>query len=131
MNTSKNTRNWVHELRTKYDAIMIGSNTLINDDPLLTCRLPDFEDRSPVRLIIDSQEKLKQEHNIAKTADKIITWVITNKEVREKIENVSHLIVDSNDEGKICLKDMASKFVSEIGIRRVLVEGGGILITEL
>ncbi|NSX83660.1 bifunctional diaminohydroxyphosphoribosylaminopyrimidine deaminase/5-amino-6-(5-phosphoribosylamino)uracil reductase RibD, partial [Wolbachia endosymbiont of Atemnus politus] len=80
--TSKNTRNWVHELRAKYDAIMIGSNTLINDDPLLTCRLPDFEDRSPVRLIIDSQGKLKEKYNIAKTADKIITWVIKNKEAK-------------------------------------------------
>ena len=32
---------------------------------------------------------------------------------------------------KVCLKDMASKLVSEIGITRLLVEGGGVLITEL
>lgn len=162
--TSENTRNWVHELRAKYDAIMIGSNTLINDDPLLTCRLPKLEDRSPTRLIIDSQEKLKEEHNIAKTADKVTTWVITNKEVEKKIKNINYLIVNSNNKstaipvpdyldpekvwipasrtgmtsdrkepsaGKVCLKDMASKLVSEVGITRLLVEGGGMLITEL
>ncbi|MEY2392939.1 bifunctional diaminohydroxyphosphoribosylaminopyrimidine deaminase/5-amino-6-(5-phosphoribosylamino)uracil reductase RibD [Wolbachia endosymbiont of Tettigetta isshikii] len=129
--TSENTRNWVHELREKYDAIMIGSNTLINDDPLLTCRLPNLEDRLPTRLIIDSQEKLKKEHNIAKTADKVTTWVITNKEVEGKIKNIDYLVVNSNSAGKVCLKDMASKLVSEAGITRLLVEGGGTLITEL
>ncbi|WP_353279560.1 bifunctional diaminohydroxyphosphoribosylaminopyrimidine deaminase/5-amino-6-(5-phosphoribosylamino)uracil reductase RibD [Wolbachia endosymbiont (group B) of Xanthorhoe designata] len=242
--TSEDTRNWVRELRAKYDAIMIGSSTLINDDPLLTCRLPRLEDRSPIRLIIDSQGKLKKEHNIAKTADKVITWVITNKEVERKIKDINYLIVNTppvipvprhwdpgklivryttfsikkldssvkhwNDTtgkfqcsynyvlghwnlektwistssaqlyeccniratftkkgvipvprhwdpenfkqlrsenwipvsstgmtsepdviGKVCLKDMASKLVSEIGITRLLVEGGGVLITEL
>ncbi|QOD37895.1 bifunctional diaminohydroxyphosphoribosylaminopyrimidine deaminase/5-amino-6-(5-phosphoribosylamino)uracil reductase RibD [Candidatus Wolbachia massiliensis] len=129
--TSENTRNWVHELRAKYDAIMVGSNTLINDNPLLTCRLPGLENRSPIRLVIDSQEKLKEEHNVAKTADKVITWVITNKEVEKKIKHINYLIVNSNDTGKVCLKDMASKLVSEIGVTRLLVEGGGVLITEL
>ncbi|BAP00016.1 bifunctional diaminohydroxyphosphoribosylaminopyrimidine deaminase/5-amino-6-(5-phosphoribosylamino)uracil reductase RibD [Wolbachia endosymbiont of Cimex lectularius] len=129
--TSENTRNWVHELRAKYDAIMIGSNTLINDNPLLTCRLPKLEDRSPIRLIIDSQGKLKEEHNIAKTADKVTTWVITNREVEGKIKNIDYLVVNSNSVGKVCLKDTASKLVSEVGITRLLVEGGGTLITEL
>ncbi|AGJ98908.1 Riboflavin biosynthesis protein RibD [Wolbachia endosymbiont of Drosophila simulans wNo] len=160
--TSEDTRNWVHELRAKYDAIMIGSSTLINDDPLLTCRLPSLEDRSPIRLIIDSQGKLKKEHNIAKTADKVITWVITNKEVERKIKDINYLIVNTppvipvprhwdpenfkqlrsenwipvsstgmTSDRKVCLKDMASKLVSEIGITRLLVEGGGVLVTEL
>jgi diaminohydroxyphosphoribosylaminopyrimidine deaminase/5-amino-6-(5-phosphoribosylamino)uracil reductase len=129
--TSEDTRSWVHKLRTKYDAIMIGSNTLINDNPLLTCRLPGLEDRSPIRLIIDSQGKLKKEHNIAKTADKVATWVITNKEVREKIKNINYVVVSSNNENKVCLKSTMSKLVSDIGITRLLVEGGGILITEL
>ncbi|OCA06614.1 bifunctional diaminohydroxyphosphoribosylaminopyrimidine deaminase/5-amino-6-(5-phosphoribosylamino)uracil reductase RibD [Wolbachia endosymbiont of Trichogramma pretiosum] len=185
--TSEDTRNWVHELRAKYDAIMIGSSTLINDDPLLTCRFPGLEDRSPVRLIIDSQGKLKEEHNIAKTADKVTTWVITNREIEREIKNINYLIVNSNHKppvipahssvtpthspvipmpspvipvprqwdpenfkqlrsencsragmtsehdviGKVCLKDMVSKLVSEISITRLLVEGGGVLVTEL
>ncbi|WP_265021230.1 bifunctional diaminohydroxyphosphoribosylaminopyrimidine deaminase/5-amino-6-(5-phosphoribosylamino)uracil reductase RibD [Wolbachia endosymbiont (group A) of Icerya purchasi] len=171
--TSEDTRNWVQKLRAKYDAIMIGSNTLINDDPLLTCRLPGLGSSSPIRLIIDSQGKLKEEHNIAKTAGTLYnhdlskeptaypsmsfqrvtlesrkkeeewipvsrtgmtggsTWVITNREIEKKIKNINYLIVNSNNAGKVCLKDMASKLVSEIGITRLLVEGGGVLITEL
>ncbi|AZU37441.1 riboflavin biosynthesis protein RibD [Wolbachia endosymbiont of Bemisia tabaci] len=182
--TSEDTRNWIHELRAKYDAIMIGSNTLVSDDPLLTCRLPGLENRSPIRLIIDSQEKLQEEHNIAKTADKITTWMITSKEIKRKIKNINYLVVNSSNNppvipdvtpthppiiptpspvipvprhwdpenfkqlhnenwsragmtsepdiiDKVCLKDMASKLVSEIGITRLLVEGGGVLVTEL
>ncbi|MDR0773103.1 MAG: bifunctional diaminohydroxyphosphoribosylaminopyrimidine deaminase/5-amino-6-(5-phosphoribosylamino)uracil reductase RibD [Wolbachia pipientis] len=174
--TSEDTRNWVHELRAKYDAIMIGRNTLINDNPLLTCRLPGLENRSPIRLIIDSQEKLQEEHNIAKTAGPLYsydlskeptahssvlfqrvtlesrkkeeewipvsdtwmtsrglaaTWVITNDKVKKKMKNINYLVINSNNAGKVCLKDMASKLVSEIGITRLLVEGGGVLITEL
>ena len=155
--TEEDTRNWVHGLRAKYDAIMIGSNTLLNDDPLLTCRLPGLEDRSPIRLVIDSEGKLKKEHNIAKTASQIKTWVITNSEIKEKIEDINYLIVDSTvtsmlspvtqatstfipvlDTGiqkknikKVCLKSAMSKIATEIGVTRLLVEGGGILITEL
>ncbi|WFW29808.1 MAG: bifunctional diaminohydroxyphosphoribosylaminopyrimidine deaminase/5-amino-6-(5-phosphoribosylamino)uracil reductase RibD [Wolbachia endosymbiont of Menacanthus eurysternus] len=131
--TGDDTRNWVHKLRAKHDAIMIGSNTLIRDDPFLTCRLPTFmpNRQSPIRLIIDSQGKLKEWCNIAKTADKITTWIITNKKVEEKIKNINYLIVNSNSVGKVCLSDMTSKLALEIGITRLLVEGGGILITEL
>ncbi|WP_168464260.1 bifunctional diaminohydroxyphosphoribosylaminopyrimidine deaminase/5-amino-6-(5-phosphoribosylamino)uracil reductase RibD [Wolbachia endosymbiont of Ctenocephalides felis wCfeT] len=149
--TGEDTRNWIHKLRSQYDAIMIGSNTLINDNPLLTCRLPGLGDRSPIRLIIDSQGRLKEEHNIVKTADKVTTWVITNKEIEKKIKNINYLMVNSNNKhpaisesatrmtsdrkepnnDKICLKDMASKLASEVCITRLLVEGGGVLITEL
>lgn len=129
--TGENARRWVHELRTKYDAIMIGSNTLVNDDPLLTCRLLGLEDKSPVRIIIDSKAKLQKEHKIAQTADNIKTWVITNNKVEKKIPNINYLTVQSNKDGKICLKNMVSKLTSVLGITRILVEGGGILITEL
>ncbi|WCR53241.1 MAG: Riboflavin biosynthesis protein RibD [Wolbachia endosymbiont of Ctenocephalides orientis wCori] len=129
--TEKDTRDWVHEQRAKYDAIMIGSNTLLNDDPLLTCRLPGLEDRSPIRFVIDSEGKLKNEHNITKTAGQIKTWVITNSEAEEKMKDINYLVVNSNNANKVCLKDMASKLVTEAKITRLLVEGGGVLITEL
>ncbi|WP_333023856.1 bifunctional diaminohydroxyphosphoribosylaminopyrimidine deaminase/5-amino-6-(5-phosphoribosylamino)uracil reductase RibD [Wolbachia endosymbiont of Pentidionis agamae] len=128
--TANQTRNWVHRLRAEYDAIMIGSNTLTTDDPLLTCRLPGLENRSPIRFIVDSQNKLRKDHNIAKTAEKIKTWVITNKKIQE-IENISYLTVDSNNIGKVCLRNTMFNIATKIGVTRLLVEGGGILITEL
>lgn len=129
--TQDDTREWVHEIRAKYDAVMIGSNTLVSDDPLLTCRIPGLEERSPVRIIIDSQQRLRETHKIAKTADKVKTWIITNKEVEKKLQNVNYLKVNSNSDGKVCLKDAVEKVASEVGITRLLVEGGGGLLTEL
>ncbi|XP_054264442.1 riboflavin biosynthesis protein RibD-like [Macrosteles quadrilineatus] len=129
--TQEDTREWVHQVRAKYDAVMIGSNTLVSDDPLLTCRIPGMEDRSPVRIIIDSQQRLKETHKIAKTADKVKTWIVTNKEVTMKIQFVNYLVVESNGDGKVCMKDAMEKIASVVGITRLLVEGGGGLLTEL
>lgn len=42
-----------HALRSEYDAILTGSGTLLADAPLLTCRLPGLENRSPVRAVLD------------------------------------------------------------------------------
>lgn len=128
--TGEDTRQWVHQLRAKYDAIMIGSNTLMKDDPLLTCRAPGLENRSPLRLIVDSQGKLNEGHNIAKTAGQVRTWVVTSK-VNRKLPNINYLLVDKNyDNGKVNIKDMTNKLVEEIGITRLLIEGGGELVTQ-
>lgn len=128
--TGEDTRNWVHELRSTYDAIMIGSNTLVNDDPLLTCRLPGLEDRSPIRFVVDSGDRVKSTHNLVKTADRVKTYIVSNREPSMRLQDVEYLIVDSNLDGKVCLKDLMSK-LAQLGITRLLVEGGGELITEL
>src|SRR3984893_7773307 len=47
-----------HLLRATHDAILVGTATVLADDPQLTCRLPGLVDRSPVRIVIDRQLRI-------------------------------------------------------------------------
>lgn len=51
--TGREARAQSHILRAENDAILVGSGTVLADDPELTCRLPGLEDRSPVRVVLD------------------------------------------------------------------------------
>ena len=53
--TNEQSRNYVHHLRDTHDVILVGSRTVIIDNPRLTCRLPDRNGRNPVRLIVDGK----------------------------------------------------------------------------
>ncbi len=74
--TGEQARAYGHLLRSRHDAIATGIGTVLADDPLLTCRLPGLEDRSPVRVVFDRQERLPRDSQLAKTADTIPVWVM-------------------------------------------------------
>jgi len=99
--TSESARQYGHKLRSEYDAILTGIGTVLADDPLLTCRIPGFEDKSPVRVILDRHQRLPPDCQITKTSDKITTWVLDLPDIPAVL---SHLAAQ--------------------GITRVLVEAG-------
>ena len=71
--TNEESRSFVHSLRNKYSAILCGINTVLQDNPLLTCRIPNS--RNPVRIILDSNLKIPENSKIVKTASEIKTIV--------------------------------------------------------
>jgi len=125
--TSEVTRKYGNFLRSKYDAIITGINTVLKDNPLLNCRHYGMENLSPVRFILDSNLRIKENLKIVKTAKDIRTYVFTNKNNKEKIMKLKKLglkikILSENLE-KIDLKK-AMFVIAKMGFNNVLLESG-------
>src|SRR5215212_587270 len=67
----------VHLLRAQCDAILIGIGTVLADDPVLTCRLPDMEARSPVRVVLDRALRIPGTSRLVHSARETPLWVMT------------------------------------------------------
>ncbi len=119
-----------HMLRARHDAIMIGIGTALSDDPQLTCRLPGMEKYSPSRIIADSTLALPLSSPMVETAKNLQTILLTvpgaekNKVKKLKRKGVEVIEVLPSISGH---PDPASiaKSLGELGLTRVLIEGGG------
>jgi diaminohydroxyphosphoribosylaminopyrimidine deaminase / 5-amino-6-(5-phosphoribosylamino)uracil reductase len=72
-------RSRMHLLRAQCDAILVGIGTVLADDPLLTCRLPGMESRSPVRLVLDRALRIPPASRLVHSARSTPLWVITSE----------------------------------------------------
>src|ERR1700754_3044652 len=76
--TGEAAKTQVHLLRAHSDAIMVGIGTVLADDPLLTCRLPGMEPRSPVRVVLDRALRLSGTSRLVHSARETPLWVMTS-----------------------------------------------------
>lgn len=127
--TGEAARNWVHAVRAEVDVVMVGVSTVIADDPLLTCRLPGLEARSPVRVISDSRVSLPLDSRLARSARLVPVWLLTlagedEPQARELASRgVSLIACSPTVDGKVDLADGLRR-LAQRGINRVLAEGG-------
>ena len=109
----------VHEMRNQVDAILVGINTIINDDPKLTVKEKFVkEPKNPVRIVLDSKLRIPRNARVLnKMAKTIIATTRDSKgEIDAEIIRCGEKFVD--------LKCLLEKLY-EMGIKSVLVEGGG------
>jgi diaminohydroxyphosphoribosylaminopyrimidine deaminase / 5-amino-6-(5-phosphoribosylamino)uracil reductase len=134
--SSASSRKYVHELRSKYDAVLVGSGTVKKDNPSLTVRL--VEGRNPRRVILDTNLNLKTTYRIfSKNSDKnlIIITSVSSLGKNRKINKLRQLgaqivFTKENENGQIDLKK-AMEELAKIQISSILVEGGSEVITSL
>ena len=125
--TNSASRRLVHHIRSESDAILIGSNTLKVDNPLLDCRIKGLEGTSPIRIIISRKFDFPSNLNIFKSK-KIKTIIFTTEKINSTIlhtkkNNVSIFQIKLDDfKLKFILKKIAS-----IGVSNLLVEGGALI----
>ena len=132
--TCPESRTRVQALRARHDAVMVGINTVIADDPRLTVR--DVPGRSPVRVIVDSKLRLPASSQLVQSARDVPTCVITTSEGPRGAEEeltesgLSVIRVAATAEGRcdmrIALKELAAREVVS-----VLCEGGAELVGSL
>lgn len=115
-------RLYAHKLRSKYDAIMVGSETVLKDNPQLNCRLKGLEDHSPIKVILDRRGRLTGKLNIF---DGNVPVYIFTTRPEAFVHLGSHVSVFEYMSLEVVLKSLA-----EYGITRVLCEGGASLITS-
>jgi diaminohydroxyphosphoribosylaminopyrimidine deaminase/5-amino-6-(5-phosphoribosylamino)uracil reductase len=126
--TGEAARTRVHLLRAQCDAILIGMGTALADDPLLTCRLPGMETRSPRRVVLDSHLRLPLGGRLARSARQVPLWVITSAAAEAPAaallgaEGAEVIHLDRGADGA----DLQAvvKELSRRGVTRLLVEGG-------
>jgi diaminohydroxyphosphoribosylaminopyrimidine deaminase/5-amino-6-(5-phosphoribosylamino)uracil reductase len=68
--TGEESRNYVHVIRDRVSAIMVGINTVLKDNPSLTTRRIDKEGKDPIRIIVDSRGILPEDSNVIKSDSK-------------------------------------------------------------
>ena len=78
-------RRFGHLMRVQNDAILVGINTALADDPALTVRLPGLEAQSPLRIVLDTRLRLSPQSKLATTARKIPTIEIGRASCRERV----------------------------------------------
>jgi 2,5-diamino-6-(ribosylamino)-4(3H)-pyrimidinone 5'-phosphate reductase len=115
----------LHKLRSKVDAILIGKNTLLQDNPLLTVRYT--KGKNPIRIILDSKGTIPINSKIIKTSNEIPTIIVVSKKISKtnllKLQKLPIEIIVAGKNSinlKLLLKKLSSK-----KIKTILVEGGG------
>lgn len=113
----------VHNLRHEHDAILVGSNTVIIDDPMLTDRSSKPRRRKLVRVILDNRLRVSCKNRIVATAREFPTLVITSSKDKRKIElltekGVKVFLQDTYDLSEVL------KILYSLEIQSILVEGG-------
>jgi len=141
--TGEEARAHVHRTRSRLTGIMVGVNTVIADDPLLTCRTEGGRD--PVRIICDSRLRTPQDSQIVKTARDVPTILATceTDPARQKpyLDAGCRIVTvpekppgtagspgkDSTMRGSVDLNILMQKLGSEEKIDSILLEGGASL----
>jgi len=116
----------VHRLRDCHDAILVGVNTVIMDNPQLTTRLPEGGGKNPIRIIMDTTLRIP-EHARVLTDSEAPTWIVTtdraDAEKKKRLEEKGIRVFSTGAEPKVHIPTMLELLGKEM-VSSLLVEGG-------
>lgn len=125
--TSDASRRKVHRIRDRVSAIMVGVETVIADNPLLTTRLPGGRGRDPIRIVADSNLRTPVDASIFNPSSTAGVIIASRKDPpldrKYKLESRGAKILRTSGLERVDLRDMLTRLY-HIGITSVLIEGG-------
>lgn len=144
--SGEESRREVHQMRARMDAILVGSATVLADDPMLTARLGKDEGtlaRRAIRVVVDRRLRIPTTSHLVSTAREVPVWVMTSQDVadhatgREKLAMLRDLGVRvelfskevAGDSG--CFLREVLRIIADQGGSNVLVEGGPTVLGSL
>ena len=116
--TGEAARAHAHRLRHMHDAILVGVNTVMTDDPELTTRLDGEQARQPLRVVVDSQLRIRQSAKVVGPN----TLIATTRDGRVGAAEVVRF--PASGEGRVDLGALLDE-LGKRGVLSLLVEGGG------
>ena len=134
--TSSASRKFAHEIRDEFDAIIVGINTVLKDDPLLNPH--GKKKKKYYKVILDTNLKIKSSMRIFKDSSRFPVIIATSKEsivrnnrkIMSLISEGSTILGIDKKNGLLDLKDLFDK-LAQLEIINVLVEGGGKVVGSL
>ena len=120
--TGETARRMVPELRNEVDAILVGSRTVMADDPSLTTRLERAGTRDPIRVILDAGAYLTEDRNVFKVKSEAPTWIATAEDREYPFADA--VLRLPKGMGGVDLAALLAE-LGERGVSHLLIEGGG------
>ncbi len=125
-------RRFVHVMRERVDCVLVGINTILKDDPLLTPRLGRPSRKNVKRVIIDSHLKIPLKSKVLKNPESLII-ATTKKASKKKLLQLTRkkvdIIITKDKKGQVNLKSFL-KELAQRNISHILVEGGGNIVSS-
>ncbi|ABK99211.1 bifunctional diaminohydroxyphosphoribosylaminopyrimidine deaminase/5-amino-6-(5-phosphoribosylamino)uracil reductase RibD [Pelobacter propionicus] len=119
-------RTLVHRMRARMDAIMVGVDTIIADDPQLTVR--HVRGRNPLRVVVDTRLRTPESVRVLGDGNAVNTLIATaetNPRVHLRYQNQgATILVCDQENGRVSMKDLMFK-LGKRGVQSILLEGGG------
>ena len=127
--TNETSRAYGYKLRDIYDGIMVGINTVIEDNPMLTGRVDGG--KNPIRIVVDSSLKIDINANVVQDKSAKTIVATTDKADKDKIlklqaQDVDVIVVDKDEKDKVDIEKLLD-ILGQQNICSILVEGGATL----
>ncbi len=133
--TSELARRAAHRLRSVSDAVLVGANTALADDPLLMPTLVRRPPRIPIRVVVDEAARLPLDSRLVRTAREVPTVLAcTDNAPEERLASLREqgveVLILPEHEGGVSLPDLM-RSLGQRPCQNVLVEGGATLAASL